>query len=106
MEIEEALGPAESRGPQGPPVPQTGFYSLFFSSFQGGISQSEASFTREGAACGVRADGRGVAELRPRTLACDLLPLSCSSAAIQTEENTVIVTVDVSTKGSSWLSHF
>lgn len=94
MEIEEALASGESGGHQSLPVSQTGFYSSFFSSFQGNISQAEAAFTREGAACGVRADGRGVTELRPRTLACGLLPLSGSSAVIQTEENTVIVTVD------------
>ncbi|KAL8441313.1 hypothetical protein Emag_007272 [Eimeria magna] len=74
-------------GPFGKRGSLTGFYSHFFSSFQGAVSQAEASFTRE-------VDGRGPMDLRPRALACGLLPLSCSSAAIQTEENAVIVTID------------
>ncbi|CDJ37259.1 exosome complex exonuclease, putative [Eimeria tenella] len=98
MEVEEGpLGPAGLGPPganEGPHSRPTGFYSQFFSSFQGAISRAETAFVREGVACGVRGDGRGRAELRPRVLAVDLLPFSCSSAAIQTEENTVIATVD------------
>lgn len=98
-EVEEgARLPADCGG--GPPAgpswpPHSGFYSLLFSSFQGALSRTEASFTREGVAYGVRADGRGLTEPRPRKLACGLLPLSCGSAAIQTDDNTVIVTADV-----------
>ncbi|KAL8269866.1 hypothetical protein Esti_006198 [Eimeria stiedai] len=105
MEPEASLSPADTCGggaPRGSPGEGTsgkrgsltGFYSHFFSSFQGAVSQAEASFTREGAACGVRVDGRGPTDLRPRALVCGLLPLSCGSAAIQTEENAVIVTID------------
>ncbi|KAL8427106.1 hypothetical protein ACSSS7_007896 [Eimeria intestinalis] len=105
MDTEASLSPPDIRGGGSPGGPSgegpfgkraslTGFYSHFFSSFQGAVSHGEASFTREGAACGVRVDGRGPTDLRPRAVACGLLPLSCSSAAIQTEENAVIVTID------------
>ncbi|CDJ57494.1 exosome complex exonuclease, putative [Eimeria maxima] len=99
MELDEGPLMGPGLGPPGasrdtPSPHPTGFYSQFFSSFQGNISRAETTFIRDGAACGVRADGRGRAELRPRVLAVDLLPFSCSSAAIQTEENTVIATVD------------
>lgn len=101
MELDEGPLRAPGLGPpgalRGPAASRpTGFYSHFFSSFQGSISRGEMHFIRDGAACGLRADGRGRAELRPRVLAVDLLPFSCSSAAIQTEENAVIATVDVS----------
>lgn len=76
-------------------APSPGFYSLFFSSFQGGLSASETTFTREGVVAGVRADGRDATCLRPRTLASNVFPLSVGSAALQSEENAVVVTVDV-----------
>ncbi|OEH76056.1 exosome complex [Cyclospora cayetanensis] len=94
MDIEGPPIPLDAGDPANTASPPRGFYSLFFSSFQGAVCHAEATFTREGAACGIRPDGRCPVELRPRILACGILPLSCSSAAIQTEENVVIVTAD------------
>ncbi|XP_026191225.1 uncharacterized protein LOC34618412 [Cyclospora cayetanensis] len=63
MDIEGPPIPLDAGDPANTASPPRGFYSLFFSSFQGAVCHAEATFTREGAACGIRPDGRCPADL-------------------------------------------
>lgn len=47
------------------------------------LSKAERSYIEDGAACGVRADGRGLLDIRPVTLEASLLPTASGSARIR-----------------------
>ncbi|CDJ29859.1 uncharacterized protein EMH_0004870 [Eimeria mitis] len=78
MELDEGPLRAPGLGPPGAPPrasasPPTGFYSNFFSSFQGPISRAETNFIRDGAACGADAilpGGGGTQELYSVSVGC------------------------------------